>query len=665
MACNTPEAFDREWLVTNGIGGYAMGTIGGVRNRRYHAALVAAVGGPSQRKLMLGDISVCATYCAKETPLTAARWPGGLVNPQGHLFLQRFHIEQGIPCWRWAVSDALIERRVFMVHGENTLCQHWTLVQGSSPVRLQMKLLVDCRSHHALGDPASLPPTLTQVDHGVSFTWSPSQNATSEPLSLHVQCERSISSPAHEWWSNYELTTDNQRGYAGADSLWHGATMELVLAPGECALLMASTTPQTLGGANAALAKERERHVALISAAKIESDRPALSQLAHAADQFVVSRLGRDGKTSGTSVIAGYPWFGEWARDAMISLPGLLLSTGRVGEARSLLSGWAEWLDGGLLPNRFPDTATDPVEFNAADAPLLMIRAARLTYEAKPDRAWLSSIIGSLESIVDAYMSGTKHGIAVDPSDGLVRAAAAGWQLTWMDAKVDGFVVTPRAGKPVEINAFWFEALQAMEFLASALGKPTEKYANAKKRVRTSFSRFWNEHHSCCYDVIDTEQGNDASVRPNQLFASALGDSLLPAGQRHAICNLAMANLWTPQGMRTLTPDDRAYQGCYSGDGRSRDLAYHQGTVWPWLFLPLAKTHFGVHHSARAVADFLFPFLNHMREGGLGTLSEVFSGDPPHTPGGCPAQAWSVAATLELVGWIAEQDAQPTSAQMP
>ena len=342
LGCNTAEAFEREWLVTNGIGGYAMGTIGGVRNRRYHASLVAAINSPSQRTLLLGDVSVSATYCGKKRPLTAARWSGGLVNPEGHIFLQRFHIEENIPCWRWAISDALNERRIFMVHGENTLCHHWTLLQGSSPIHLQMELLVDRRSHHALGDPASAPPTLTQVDHGVCFTWSGSQNGQSAPTSLHVQCDRSTASPANEWWRGYELRTDLARGYAGNDSLWHGATMDVVLAPGESALLMASTALQTLPKADAPLATERARSVALLTAAKIESDMPALAQLVHAADQFVVSRVGRDEKVRGTSVIAGYPWFGEWARDAMLSLPGLLVSTGRSREAMSL--GYLGWL---------------------------------------------------------------------------------------------------------------------------------------------------------------------------------------------------------------------------------------------------------------------------------------------------------------------------------
>ena len=650
--CNTDEAFAREWLVTNGLGGYASGTIGGVRTRRYHAGLVVATRGPSERTLLLGDIPVTATYRHQQFPLGSSRWSSGTVDPQGHLSLQRFHIEDGIPIWRWAIRDALLERRIFMIHGENTVCHHWSLVQSASPVALKMAFLVDRRSQHALGRAESPMPALKQVDRGVSLTWA----GTPAPNALFVQCAKSVSTPSHVWWKNFELRLDRERGYQGTDCLFEAATMEVVLAPGESTILTASTILKGPLDANASLRDQHSRAGALVASAGIEASRPALAQLVLAADQFVVVRDAAAGSTAGTSLIAGYPWFGDWGRDSMIALPGLLLSTRRFDEAKSLLTLWGSWVKDGLVPNRFPDSPTDEIEFNSADAPLLMIIAAGRTFEATQDREWVTALYGVLEGIVNAYLAGTRHGIGVDPADGLIRASADGLQLTWMDARINGTVVTPRRGKPVELSAFWVEALAQMELIGAAIGRPIAAWTKARDRARTSFGKFWNERKACCFDVIDGPAGNDGSIRPNQLFASALGDALLPIGQRRVICELAMASLWTPQGLRTLAPDDPAYRGQFGGSPETRDGAYHQGTVWPWLFLPLAKTHYGVYCNSRTISDFLFPFSNHLREAGLGSVSEVFSGDAPHEPGGCFAQAWSVAAVMETLAWISARE---------
>ena len=665
ILCDTDEAFAREWLVTNGLGGYASGTVGGVRNRRYHGMLMAALPTPACRTLLLGDLPTTATYRGRTFALSASRWRDRSISPTGHQSLQRFHIEDGIPVWRWAISDALIERRIFMVHGENTAAIHWTLVQAASPVQLQMGILADCRSHHELGRAGSATPHLERVDRGVRLVWT----AAPTPNELFVQCSQCVPTPRGEWWRGYLLDEEAARGFDALDDLWHAADLDLLLTPGESALLTASTTTQPELPADQRLDAERSRVEGLIRASRVNPNWQVACQLVRAADQFVVARPDRPGQsTRDISIIAGYPWFGDWSRDAMISLPGLLLGTGRVDEAKSLLNMFARHLDGGLLPNRFPDRPGDEVEFNAVDAPLLMIIAAARTFECSRDLEWLRALWPALGGIIVAYQRGTCHGIGVDPIDGLVRAGEAGVQLTWMDARVGDRVITPRRGKPIEINAFWFEALVEMSQLAGALGEPGAAYLDAAARVRISFARYWNERRSCCFDVLDGPEGPDASIRPNQLFASALGEALLPLGQRRAICETAMSTLWTPQGLRTLSPQDPRYIGQYSGAPRERDEAYHQGTVWPWLYLPLAKSHWHIHGSTRTIEEFMFPMANHLREAGLGTMSEVFAGDAPHTPGGCIAQAWSVAAMLEIFVWLQAQSAAtdlPINATIP
>jgi predicted glycogen debranching enzyme len=660
LSCNTNEAFSREWLVTNGLGGYASGTIGLARTRRYHGLLIAAGASPSCRTLLLGDLPTTATYRSRAYPLTSTRWQGGAISPNGHESLQRFHLEEGMPVWRWAISDALIERRVFMVHGENTVAVHWRLVQGDSPVQLKMGVLVDCRSHHATGRAGASVPQLTQVERGVMMRWE----RASDPRTLVVQSARSVPTPRGEWWRGYALQEDAARGFDAVDDLWHAADLEVVLSPGDAALVTASTAFQPDREPSTLLDAELARQAELVGRSGLDQTRPVLVQLARAADQFVVTRArSTPGSARGTSIIAGYHWFGEWTRDALIALPGLLLTTRRIDEAKSLLSTLADHLRGGLLPNRFPDDREEPTEFNAVDAPLLFIIASARTFDACGDEAWLRTLWEPLEGIVNAYSSGTKHGICVDGADGLVRAGEPGVQLTWMDARVGDRVVTPRHGKPVEINALWFEALTAMARMARAIGKEDRPHATAAARAKTSFGRYWNQRQACCFDVLDGPDGHDPSIRPNQLFASALGDALLPLGQRRAICDLAMSTLWTPQGVRTLSPTDPRYAGLFAGGPAARDGAYHQGTVWPWLYLPLAKTHWSVHGDGRLILEFLFPIANHLREAGLGSMSEVFSGDPPHSPGGCIAQAWSVAALLELSSFFTEQRAQDAEAR--
>ncbi len=658
VVCNRDAAFNREWLVTNGLGGYASGTIGGVRTRRYHGLLIAAANSPAERTFLFGESSPTANYRGVRYPLAANEWSDGSISPRGHLWLQRFYLEESIPVWRWSFADALLERRLFMVQGENTVCQHWTVVRASSAIELEIEILVDRRSHHELGTGNAPTPEISRVARGVQLHWAADGDQPS--TDLFVQCDKSVPKPTGVWWKNFHLRADAERGYQATDALWHAATFSLVMNPRTTSLFTASTSAQESTLADTLLNAERARLALLVQANRERGDFPAVRQLFYAADQFIVKRTRRDG-SAGLSIIAGYPWFADWSRDAMISLPGLLLARGRLTDAQLVLSTFADELNEGMLPNRFPDRANDALEYNAVDSPLLMIEAVRRTFALSTDRAWLATLWPGLKSIIAAYTAGARHGIGADPSDGLLRAGVAGIQLTWMDAKIGDRVITPRIGKPIEINALWHQALQAMATLAVAMGESGDAYTTAAQKVQAHFGKFWNLQRSCCFDVIDGPDGNDGEIRPNQLFAAVQDAGPLPLGHRKAIVNLCMARLWTPQGLRTLDSGSASYRATYSGGPTARDEAYHQGTVWPWLFLPMILSHFSVHKDREAISDFMGPFANHLREAGLGTVSEVFSGDPPHEPGGCIAQAWSVAALLEALHTLPPIGDEPRS----
>ena len=381
----------------------------------------------------------------------------------------------------------------------------------------------------------------------------------------------------------------------------------------------------------------------------------AIQHLVLAADQFIVRRDLPD-EPGGRSIIAGYPWFGDWGRDTMISLPGLTLVTGRQDVAARILRTFARFVDQGMLPNRFPDEGSAP-EYNTVDATLWYFEAVRAYHEAtlqppqggRGDERLLVDLFPVLEEIVDWHLRGTRHNIHVEPADGLLYAGEPGVQLTWMDAKVDDWVVTPRIGKPVEINALWYNMLRIMGDFARTLGQPAGRFDELADGALAGFTRFWNEPKGYCYDVIDGPDGNDDSLRPNQLLAVSLPHSPLTAGQQRAVVDICCRHLLTSHGLHSLAPDDPAYIGHYGGDRHQRDAAYHQGTVWAWLIGPFVAAHLRVYGDRERARSFLLLLLHHLAGAGVGSISEVFDGDPPFTPRGCSAQAWSVAEVLR--GW--------------
>ncbi len=383
-----------------------------------------------------------------------------------------------------------------------------------------------------------------------------------------------------------------------------------------------------------------------------------LQQLVLAADQFIVKRAIPD-EPDGRSVIAGYHWFGDWGRDTMIALPGLTLTTGRPEVARQILLAFAKYVDAGMLPNNFPDAGGKP-EYNSVDAALWYFEAVRQYFAATRDVQTLQTLFPALARMIDAHVKGTRYQIHVDPSDGLLYAGEPDVQVTWMDAKIGDWVVTPRTGKAVEINALWINALETMMQFAQVLKISSDGYQIVSSQAKTGFQRFWNAERKCCYDVIDAPGlGNDALLRPNQILAVSLPVSPLRLEQQKAVVDVCAAQLLTPYGLRSLAPGEAGYQGCYSGGPRERDGAYHQGTVWVWLLGPFVLAHHRVYADGVAAMRFLEPLGAAIQRYGLGTLGEIFDGDAPFAPKGCIAQAWSVGEVLRA--WV-ELAHEPNSA---
>ncbi len=648
---NLQTSESREWLITNGIGGYASGTVAGLLTRRYHGLLIAALNPPLSRTLMLTKLDETVQYDAQTYPLSTNRWVSGIVAPQGYLHLESFCLEGMIPVWRFACADALLEKRVWMQQGANTTYMQYTLPRATKPLTLTLKALVNYRDHHGDTRSSDWQTIVDRVEQGLCVTAYPSAT------SLYLLSNATTVLPAHEWYENFALAVERSRGLCDREDHLHAATFEITLTPGEVLTFAASTEPNPSLDSEESLAVRRAHEQKLL--ANWNENRlhnsttpPWIEQLVLAADQFIVDRpLVKE--TNGKTVIAGYPWFGDWGRDTMISLPGLTLTTGRSEIARSILRTFAQYADRGMLPNRFPDAGETP-EYNTVDATLWYFEAIRTYHAVTEDDALLHDLFPVLADIVDWHRRGTRYSIRLDTADGLLYAGETGVQLTWMDAKVDDWVVTPRIGKAIEINALWYNALQAIATFARRLGKPYREYEEIAHLTQARFRRFWNSETGYCYDVLDSPEGDDASLRPNQLFAVVLPleetsgfSALLTSEQQRAIVDICGRKLLTSHGLRSLSPHHPQYLGHYGGNQRQRDGAYHQGTVWGWLIGSFVQAHLRVYRNPAQARQFLEPMTNHLTAHGIGSLSEIFDGDAPMTPRGCIAQAWTIAEVLK------------------
>ncbi|MBD2507766.1 amylo-alpha-1,6-glucosidase [Nostoc muscorum FACHB-395] len=646
---NLDTAESREWLVTNGIGGYASGTVAGLLTRRYHGLLVAALKPPLGRTLLLAKLDETILYDNRSYSLDTNRWADGTVSPHGYQNIERFSLEGTIPLWRFAVADALLEKRVWMQQGVNTTYVQYTLRRATQPLKLTLKVMVNYRDYHSDTQSNGWKMSIEEVEQGICVTAYP------DAAPVYLLSDGGSASVADNWYYGFDLAVERYRGLRDREDHLHAATFEVTLNPGEALAFVASTEKQANLNAEAALKLRRAQEQKLTGIWKTNQplktkESPIwIKQLILAADQFIVDRpMPED--PYGKTIIAGYHWFSDWGRDTMISLPGLTISTGRPEVARSILRTFARYVDQGMLPNRFPDAGDQP-EYNTVDATLWYFEAVRAYYSATDDDTLLGELFPILADIIDWHCRGTRYNIHLDPADGLLFAGVAGVQLTWMDAKVDDWVVTPRIGKPIEVNALWYNALRTMAKFARHLGKPHQEYEAMADRAKYRFSRFWNDETGYCYDVLDSPDGDDAALRPNQIFAVSLLESPLTSAQQRSVVEVCGRRLLTSHGLRSLAPDHPQYQDKYGGNQYQRDGAYHQGTVWGWLLGPFVLAHLRVYKNPEQARQFLEPMANHLTTHGLGSLSEIFDGDAPMTPRGCIAQAWTVAEVLRA--WVA------------
>lgn len=660
---NLHGAASREWLVTNGIGGYASGTVAGLLTRRYHGLLIAALNPPLGRTLMLTKLEEVVHYHHQVYGLSTDRWNDDSVDPQGYRHIEQFCLNGTVPTWRFACGDALLEKRIWMQQGTNTTYIQYSLLRATQPLALLLKALVNYRDHHGNVRNWGWQMAIDRVEQGVCVMASP----TAVPL--YLLSDRAEVLLVQDWYYGFDLAVERYRGLSDREDHLHAATFHLTLSPGESVTIVASTEADASLNGSTALKQRQAYEQKLLNLWK--TDRPSsirdsslwISQLVLAADQFLVNRTvhlpepppDSPGSPSpfptpapllsGKTIIAGYPWFSDWGRDTMISLPGLTLATGRSEVARLILRTFAHYVDQGMLPNRFPDAAEVP-EYNTVDATLWYFEAIHQYHKATQDDDLLMELYPVLAEIIHWHCRGTRYNIHLDPTDGLLYAGEDGLQLTWMDAKVGDWVVTPRTGKPIEVNALWYNALRTMARFARQLGKPHQEYEAIADRTLARFPRFWNSELGYCYDVLDGPEGNDAALRPNQIFAVSLSESPLPLAQQKAVVDVCGRSLLTSYGLRSLAIDQPSYQGHYGGDPRRRDGAYHQGTVWGWLIGPFVLAHLRVYGDVDRARQFLEPMANHLFDHGVGNLSEIFDGNAPMTPRGCFAQAWTVAEVL-------------------
>jgi 4-alpha-glucanotransferase len=637
------QASELEWWLADGLGGYAAGTVAGVLTRRYHGLLIAPVGGPLHRHLLFAKADASLLLGDEEIPLHSNRWAGDVVSPDASTRLAGFRLEGGRPVWQFEVAGLQIEQRIWMDHGAHRTRVGFCWLGGESDrtPRLRLGLLASFRDHHHVNRPGSFDLGIEALPDGLRLHLPVTG-------SVEVRCAGGRFHPDHTWIERFLLTAERERGLEDTDHHLRVGWLELPLARGELRGLTLAYGPlapdDDLAGALQA-ARRRERRLHETALPGITSPPPGwIGQLVTAADTYLFERSA--GASAGrASVIAGYPWFGDWGRDTMIALPGLTLATGRPDTAAAILETFAGYVSAGMLPNTFPGSGERP-EYNTVDAALWFIEAWRAWFAATGDTARLRRAFPVLREIVEAYTRGTRFGIARDPEDGLLRAGVHGQQLTWMDARVDGVEVTPRHGKPVEVNALWYNALRAMAELAAAAGEDPQPFASLAAESAEGFARFARAEGGL-YDVLDGPHGHDDSIRPNQVFAVSLPHSALDADRQRAVVAECREYLLTPFGLRSLAPTHPAYQGHYGGDVRARDHAYHQGTVWGWLLGHFALAEYRVSGDARAALALLEPMAQQLARSGLGQLSEIFDADSPYAPRGAPAQAWSVACTLE------------------
>lgn len=641
----------QEWLLTNGTGGFASGTVSDARTRTYHGWLTAALQPPGERTLLFSHLEATLQVGDRITKLGTNFWTDGAIAPQGFCSLQSFSLDP-IPTWVWQKHDWLLKRQLLMPHleigqpvSDQSILIQYTY-QGSSPGTLMLRpLIADRNFHHQ-----------QLAAHNYNFQQHLSHQQVSLQLITpflgtpwYLRWSRGVYQPNNYWYQNYFYPEEQARGLADREDLFNPGLLLVPLSPGDKVVLEAhlgSPDPElpVLQEENfsQALLQERSRHQQLLTTAKLPLE-PFISQLVIASDRFIVARS----STSSPTVIAGYPWFDDWGRDTLIALPGLTLTTRRFDIAKGLLQTMSHYCRDGLIPNTFPQGQDEPI-YNSLDASLWWIETLGLYLEATEDWEFLKEQYPVVRKIYKALSGGTKFNIRVDAIDGLLTWNEPKVAITWMDALVQGEPVTPRWGKCIEINALWYSALcwagQWAKFLE--LPHQVEVYGQTAQLVKSSLQKFWNYQQGYFYDVITPEDSFDAQIRPNAVIALALHHCAFSPDHSRTALAVARDRLLTPYGLRTLDPADPSYRGSYGGNSSQRDLAYHQGTVWVWLLGSFLRAWRRFYPEEKLNFDWQFLLKHYQEEAGLGTISEIFDGDPPHQPRGAIAQAWSIAEVL-------------------
>ncbi|MBA3994734.1 MAG: hypothetical protein C0469_14545 [Cyanobacteria bacterium DS2.3.42] len=660
------ERSDLEWLSTNGLGSYASQSIAQANTRRYHGLFVAALEPPVRRHVLLARLDeVVETADGTRIDLSTAYWQGGAVSPHGYERLRAFS-NLPVPTWLYELPGGVLIKQITMVYGEQRVVigYSWLPDEGTATnLVLKTAVLANFRDFHSEthGDSNW---RFQQEFHDGRVSIKAFDDATE--WHLNYSSGRYVEDP--DWYWGYSWSGEWERGLADSEDLYRTGFLETTLSEGKTYTITAALEPADKQyDANEVVRSEWSRLQELVATARV--DGKIAAQLLIAGDQFVVERR----STGSASVVAGYHWFGDWGRDTMISLPGLLIETGRHSVARSVLSTFGKYMSEGMLPNYFPDSGQDPV-YNSLDATLWWAVALDEYYRNTGDVPFLLEQVPLLDKVVIAHLQGTRHGIKVDPVDGLITGGEPSIQLTWMDAKCEDMVVTPRHGKAVEINALWFNFLKTLELLHTTLGSAVlgsegaeydlhmglaTRYADMAEKARLGFKAFWNDDAGCLFDVIGKDGYVDPSIRPNQIFAVSLPFKVISPEQAAGILSVVEKDLLTDFGLRTLAPRDPAYKGTYgdtmgAADQYHRDLTYHQGTAWPFLIGHWVDARVAVHGLQQSnfelIAERLLPLIQHMNEEAcIGSISEIFDGDEPHRPMGCVAQAWSVAEMTRVV----------------
>jgi predicted glycogen debranching enzyme len=636
-----------EWLETNGLGGWSGSTIMGCNTRRYHGLLVAATRPPSDRMVMVSKMDETIVAGGERFQLGTNDF-GDVIHPHGYTFLRSF-TRDIFPEFVFEAGGITLRKTVLMVHGENTTLIKYEVLFAEEPCNIEFLPLLAGRGYHHLlhaGEELKAPVFFDKDELHVSWL--------RDVPELVIQFPGAEFYPNSDWYYHFQYDQEKARGLDDREDLYTPGHFMINARQGDTFYLVLSTENKKMQAAALLFDQEVERRRQLFA----DEPEPVVQQLLLAADQFIVKRelpsATVDQNSEGATIIAGYHWFTDWSRDTMISLPGLCLFANRLEDAKKILSVFAESVSQGMLPNRFQDNG-EPPAYNNVDGTLWYFIAIHHYLQASSDRRFvLNELLPVLQNIIDWHFKGTRYGIRVD-DDGLLSAGETGYQLTWMDAKIGDWVVTPRMGKPVEIQALWYNALLIFGSLLQENGQTkmagTMK-AHARRTKKSFTARFWNESAGCLFDLIDQSDQPDASLRPNQLFAVSLPYPLVEGGKAKSIIQIIEEKLYTPRGLRTLSPEDERYVGRYEGDLWHRDASYHQGTVWSWLLGPYIDALFKTHRPAVASAkagSIIQNFLPHLQEAGVGTISEIFDGDPLHTARGCIAQAWSVAEILRVV----------------